>query len=310
MSPEGTDVEVRGRRLRLTNLDKVLYPEAGFTKGQIIDYYARIAPVLVPHLQGRALTRRRWPNGVDGPTFYEKNCPTSRPDWVATATIRTRAKGRSRTESVDYCVVDAAEGQATLVWLANLAAIELHPSLSLASDQPCPTVLAFDLDPGPPAAITECAWLALAIRDLFATWNLEALAKTSGSKGLQVYVPLNAPATYEQTSGFALSVARLLETRHPDRVVSNMTKAKRTGRVLVDWSQNSAAKTTVSVYSLRARPRPTVSTPVRWSEVEAAAAGEALSFEAEQVIERVERHGDLFAPVLNLQQTLPETPEP
>ncbi len=297
----GTEVDVGGRRLKLSNLDKVLYPEAAFTKGQVIDYYARIAPVLVPHLAGRALTRRRWPDGVAGPGFYEKNCPSHRPPWVDTVRVD------AHREPVEYCVVNDV---AVLVWLANLAALELHPSLSRAEHLGRPTTLVFDLDPGPPAAMAECAWLATELRALFGELGLESCPKTSGSKGLQVYVPLNAPVDYEATSGFALAVARRLEARFPDRVVSNMTKARRTGKVLVDWSQNSPGKTTVSVYSLRARPRPTVSTPVTWEEVEGVVEDGDLSFEASEVVERVGRLGDLFEPVLTLQQQLPPPPDP
>ncbi|MGQ0742743.1 MAG: non-homologous end-joining DNA ligase [Acidimicrobiales bacterium] len=301
MKSAAVEVEVGGRQLRLSNLDKVLYPAHGFTKGQVIDYYARVAPVLLPHLAGRPVTRKRWPDGVEGEGFYEKNCPRHRPDWVATLTVQTRR------EAVEFCMVDSV---AALVWLANLAALELHPSLSAAPELDQPSLLVFDLDPGPPAAMAHCARLALILSEFLARYGLSAVPKTSGSKGLQVYVPLNSPATYAQTSAFALAVARHLENAHPDLVVSNMTKAVRTGKVLVDWSQNSASKTTVSVYSLRARATPTVSTPVRWDEVEAAAGGCDLSFGADQVHDRIQSQGDLFAPALSLVQTLPPPPEP
>lgn len=292
----GVEVDIGGRRLRLSNLDKVLYPSTGFTKGQVIDYYARIAPVLVPHLSGRPLTRQRWPDGVEGGGFFEKNCPSHRPDWVETVTVS------ARRESVNYCMVNDV---AALVWLANLAALELHPSLATGAALTRPTVVVFDLDPGAPAAMTECARLALDLRSLLAQWQLQSFPKTSGSKGLQIYVPLNGETNYESTGGFALAVARILEKRFPDRVVSTMAKAQRTGKVLVDWSQNNAAKTTVSVYSLRARVGPTVSAPVTWDEVGETAGGKALSFEATDVLDRVERIGDLFAPVLDVTQNLP-----
>jgi len=295
-------IEVQGKQLKLSNLEKVLYPAAGFTKQQIIDYYVRIAPAMVPHLAGRALTRKRYPNGVDEEFFYEKNAPQHRPDWVKTAPIWS--EGNRRT--VHYIL---ANDLATLVWLANLAAIELHPSLALAKDITCPTMMVFDLDPGPPANIVQCCQVGMWLREVFDHFGLQSFPKTSGSKGLQIYVPLNTPTRYDSTKTFARALAQLLEHEHPDMVVSDMKKKMRTGKVFVDWSQNDEHKTTVAVYSLRARERPTVSTPVTWEEVERALKkkdASLLVFEAKQVVARVDKMGDVFAPVLELQQRLPD----
>ncbi len=297
-------IEVDGKTLSVTNLDKVLYPATGFTKGQVIDYYARIAPVLVPHLSGRPLTLKRYPGGVDQEFFFEKNATKHRPDWVKTAPIWSEGNQRN----VNYIL---ANNLPTLIWVANLASIELHPSLSLAKDITCPRMMVFDLDPGPPANIVQCCQVAFWLREIFEHFGLQSFPKTSGSKGLQIYVPLNTATSYDATKPFAHALARLLETDHKDLVVSDMKKDLRLGKVLVDWSQNDEHKTTVSVYSLRARERPTVSTPVTWEEVEQAFkkkdAG-LLVFEAEQVLKRVEKMGDLFAPVLSLKQTLPKLP--
>ncbi|MGH2952915.1 MAG: non-homologous end-joining DNA ligase [Solirubrobacterales bacterium] len=296
-------VEVDGREIALTNLDKVLWPEADFAKGQAIDYYARIADVILPHLRNRPLTRVRFPDGVESQRFFEKRAPSHTPDWVRTAPIEMGSVG-----VLDFIVCDE---RPTLVWLAQLAALELHPSLSLADDPDAPTVLAFDLDPGEPATIVECARVGLTVRDLFADLGLESFPKTSGSKGLQVYVPLNTKVSYEETKPYARAVAQALERSEPERVVSKQKKELRKGKVLVDWSQNDRAKTTVAVYSLRCRALPWVSTPLRWEEVEELAEKadpEAVRFEAADVLERVEKHGDLFAPVLELEQKLPEPP--
>lgn len=299
--PPDQIVEVAGRQLKLTNLDKVLYPAAKFTKGQVIDYYARIAPVLVPHLSGKPLTLKRYPSGVDQEYFFEKNATKHRPDWVRTAPIWSEANHRD----VNYLLCN---DRATLVWIANLAAIELHPSLSLATDIACPRSVVFDLDPGPPANIVQCCQVALWLRDIFDHFKLKSFPKTSGSKGLQIYVPLNTKTSYEQTKPFAHALARLLEDEHRDLVVSDMKKAVRTNKVFVDWSQNDDHKTTISVYSLRARERPTVSTPVTWEEVERTLrkkdAG-LLVFDWNQVLDRVGKSGDLFAPLLSLKQKLP-----
>jgi bifunctional non-homologous end joining protein LigD len=299
--PKDTVVDVEGKRLKLSNLDKVLYPAANFTKGQVIDYYVRIAPVLLPHLRGRPMTMKRYPNGVNGMFFYEKNCPSHRPEWVKTAKVWSEGNNRW----MDYCLFDDI---ATLVWAANLADLELHGSLSLGKDILRPTFIVFDLDPGPPANIVQCCQVGLWVRDLFAKLKLQSFAKTSGSKGLQVYVPLFTPVTYDDTKPFAHELARMLERQHPQLVVSDMKKSLRTGKVFVDWSQNDDHKTTVCVYSLRAKERPTVSTPVRWEEVEKClATGDpnSLVFEAGAVLERMKSHGDLFEPVLKLKQKLP-----
>ncbi len=294
-------VEVGGQRLKLTNLEKVLYPATGFTKGQVIDYYARIAPVLVPHLAGKPLTLKRYPSGVDQEFFFEKNATKHRPDWVQTAPMWSEGNQRE----INYIL---ANDLATIVWLANLAAIELHPSLSLAKDIESPRTMVFDLDPGPPANIVQCCQVGLWLRAIFEHFKLQSFPKTSGSKGLQIYVPLNTKTSYDETKPFAHALARLLENEHRDLVVSDMKKAIRTGKVLVDWSQNDEHKTTISVYSLRARERPTVSTPVTWDEVLSALkkkdAG-LLVFESQQVLQRVEKMGDLFAPLLTLKQKLP-----
>ena len=295
-------IEVQGKQLKLSNLEKVLYPEAGFTKQQVIDYYVRIAPAMLPHLAERALTRKRYPNGVDEEFFYEKNAPQHRPDWVKTAPIWS--EGNHRT--VHYILADDLP---TLVWLANLAAIELHPSLALAKDITCPTTMVFDLDPGPPANIVQCCQVGIWLREIFDHFGLQSFPKTSGSKGLQVYVPLNTPTKYESTKTFAHALAQLLEHEHREMVVSDMKKSIRTGKVFVDWSQNDEHKTTIAVYSLRARERPTVSTPVAWEEVERTLKKRdpnLLVFEAKQTVARVEKLGDLFAPVLELKQRLPD----
>ena len=297
-----TIVEVEGRKLKLTNLDKVLYPTTGFTKGQVVDFYVRIAPVLVPHLAGRPLTMKRYPEGVNQEYFFEKNAPMHRPDWVKTAPIWSESNHRT----IHFIL---ANDLPTLVWIANLASIELHPSLSLAADIRTPTAIVFDLDPGPPANIVQCAQVGLWVREIFDHFGLQSFAKTSGSKGLQIYIPLHTKTSYEQTKSFAHAVARLLEQEHPELVVSDMKKAVRTNKVFVDWSQNDEHKTTISIYSLRAREHPTVSTPVAWDEVEQTLrkkdAGR-LVFEAKDVLARVGKMGDLFAPVLKLKQQLPQ----
>jgi bifunctional non-homologous end joining protein LigD len=296
-------VEIDGRQLSLSNLDKVLYPKAGFTKAQVIDYYVRISPVLLPHLRDRPMTLKRYPNGVEGMHFYEKRCPPHRPKWVKTAPVWSHGRGAH----IDFCLFNDLP---TLVWAANLADLELHPYLHRKDALELPTVLAFDLDPGPPANIVQCCRVAQEIRELFEHLGLVCFPKTSGSKGLQVYVPLNSGATYDQTKAFARAVAQWLTQRAPDRVVSRMLKALRPGKVLVDWSQNDEHKTTVGVYSLRARDRPTVSTPITWAEVDRCLKQKdpaVLEFEWDEVLRRVQRHGDLFAPVLGLSQRLPRT---
>ncbi len=298
------EIKARGRRLRLSNRDKVLYPDAGFTKGELIDYYTAIAPFLLPHLAGRPVTLKRYPDGVNEPYFYEKRCPTHRPEWVQTAPVWS---GR-QAETIDYCLI---EDLPTLMWVANLAAIELHPSLARARAQGTPTTLVLDLDPGEPAGLRECCRVALLIREIFDAFGLQALVKTSGLKGLQVYVPLNTAVTYEQTKPFARAVAELLEKQRPQLVVSRMTKSLRAGRVLIDWSQNDPHKTTVSVYSLRATATPLISTPLDWEEVGLGSRcrrgrEQKLSLVPRELLQRLERDGDLFAAVLGVTQSLPD----
>jgi bifunctional non-homologous end joining protein LigD len=294
--PEGAlAVLTEGRRLKITNWDKVLYPETGFTKGDLVAYYARVAPVVLAHLHDRPLTLKRYPNGVDAPYFYEKQSPSHRPEWVQTV----------RVGDVHYTL---AQDRSTLIWLANLADVELHTSLSLAAKPEQPTMMVFDLDPGAPAGLVECCEVALVLRGLFDQLGLTSVAKTSGSKGLQVYVPLNTPVDYRTTKPFARRVAELLEQRMPELVVSRMTKRLRPGKVLVDWSQNDAHKTTVTVYSLRARERPTASTPVTWDEVTLCHERRderELTFEADELLTRANEQGDLFAAAVTVEQELP-----
>jgi bifunctional non-homologous end joining protein LigD len=299
--PEKQQLEVQGKLLSVSNLNKVLYPKAGFTKGQVIDYYIRIAPVLLPHLKDRPLTMKRYPNGVEGEFFYEKNCPSHRPKWVKTATVWSEGNQRN----MDYCL---ANDLPTLVWAANLADLELHTSLSRKNNIERPTVMVFDLDPGPPANIVQCCQVGIWLRDLLAKMRLNSWAKTSGSKGLQVYVPLNTQVSYDATKGLSRSLAQHLEHEHPTLVTSNMSKSLRKGKVFVDWSQNDEHKTTVCVYSLRAKDEPTASTPVTWNEVENCLKKKnsgLLTFRCEQTLDRVEKLGDLFEPVETLKQKLP-----
>ncbi|MGH9243632.1 MAG: non-homologous end-joining DNA ligase [Acidimicrobiales bacterium] len=293
-----TTVTIDGHRLSLSNLDKVLYPEAGFTKGEVIDYYTRIAPALVAHIGDRGISMKRFPDGVDGGFFWEKRCPSHRPEWVGTA-----VGPGDRSGDVQYCVL---ADRASLVWAANLAALEIHAPMARARDIETPTMVVFDLDPGPGTDIGDCAEIALWIREVLAGVGLEAWAKTSGSKGMQLYVPVNRPGlSHHHASSFAHAVAQAMEKHHGDRVTSVMRKDLRHGKVFIDWSQNSRHKTTVAPYSLRARPRPTVSTPVTWEEVEEAADGAPLSFEAGDVLGRLDEHGDVFADVARLEQDFP-----
>ena len=291
-------VEVEGRELSLSNLDKVMFPSVGFTKGQVIDYYTRIAPAVLPHLRDRPLTLKRYPNGVEGGHFYEKQCPSHRPDWVRSEPVVLSSK------TIDFCICDDLQ---TLVWLANLADLELHPSLSKAPDVERPTLMAFDLDPGPGSGLAECCEVALILRQALGHLGLECFAKTSGSKGIQVYVPLNVEEVdYDTgTKRFSNALARHLESQNPKLIVSSQRKELRKNKVLIDWSQNDEHKTTVSVYSMRAREHPTVSTPLSWDEVEQGDA-DALVFDTEGALARVEEHGDLFAPVATLEQRLPD----
>jgi bifunctional non-homologous end joining protein LigD len=296
-----TEIDVGGKKLNVSNLDKVLYPEVGFTKAQVIDYYIRIAPVLLPHLKRRPITLKRYPDGVDGFFFYEKRCPSHRPSWVKTTTVPSRGKDNR----IDYCMMDDL---AALVWAANLTDLELHTFLHRAPAIGRPTAMAFDLDPGPPADIVLCCQVALWLKEILAGLELESYPKTSGSKGLQLFVPLNTSANYDRTKQFARALAERLEREHPDLAVSRMQKSLRKGKVFIDWSQNDEHKTTINVYSLRAKSRPTVSTPLTWEEVEMAATNGdpgRLVFETDAVLDRVEEHGDLFEPVLRQKQRLP-----
>jgi bifunctional non-homologous end joining protein LigD len=296
------EVAIGNKRLKLSNLDKVLYPKAGFTKAQVIDYYLRVSETLLPHLRDRPLTLKRYPNGVDQPYFYEKNCPSHRPSWVRTADVYSESNHRT----MQFCLVNDV---ATLIWAANLADLELHVPLAKAPAMDRPTQIVFDLDPGEPANLVQCCEVGLLLRGMFGSLGLASFAKTSGSKGLQIYVPLNQPKiTYDDTKPFARAVAELLEREKRDLIVSNMKKSLRTGKVLVDWSQNDPHKTTVCVYSLRAKDHPTVSTPLTWEEVATCAEDrdpERLTFDPEAALARIKRHGDLFAPLLELKQSLP-----
>lgn len=296
-----TQLDVGGQKVEVSNLDKVFYPETGFTKGNMIDYYIRISPVLLPHLKDRPITLKRYPEGVTGFFFYEKQCP-ARPCWLKTTPV-----SRHDGSQIDYCVINNLP---SLVWAANLADLEMHTFLHRAPRILRPTAMAFDLDPGPPADIVQCCAVALRLKTFFDSINLKCFAKTSGSKGLQVYVPLNTPSvTYEKTKTFAHAVAEAMEKQSPDLVLEKMRKDLRRGKVFIDWSQNDDHKTTVCAYSLRAKERPTVSTPVTWEEVAIAMRkknAKSLTFEANDVLKRVEKQGDLFAEIQTLKQKLPE----
>ena len=290
------ELEVDGRRLTIRNLDRVVFPRAGITKGRLLDYYVRVADAMLPHLRDRLLHMHRYPEGVEGPRFWQKGCPEHRPEWLPTAPVWSRDK----QANIDYCV---ANELAAVLWAVNIGSIELHTSLHLAQHLHRPTVLAFDLDPGPGAGLRECCEVALRLRDVLRGAGLESFPKTSGSKGLQVYVPSNAEdVTYAVTKPLSRRIAELLESDDPGTVVSKMAKNLRAGKVLVDWSQNTEHKSMVCAYSVRAKERPTVSTPVTWDEV--AGDPQLLAFEIDAVLERVNEHGDLFAPVLTMQQRL------
>lgn len=302
-TPRNTEtLSINGRQVPVSNLDKVFYPSVGFTKAQVIDYYIRISQVLLPHLKDRPLTLKRYPDGVEGEFFYEKRCPAYRPEWVKTAPVWS---DRYEAE-IQFCL---ANDLPSIVWAANLGDLELHTFLARANDVDQPTMMVFDLDPGSPADIIDCARVGLWLREKLDELNLKSLPKTSGSKGLQIYVPLNTPVTYDQTKALSHHLAEELEQAHPEQVISKMGKSLRTGKVFVDWSQNDRHKTTVCAYSLRAKERPTVSTPVTWDEVKNALKKKdsaRLNFISNAVLERVERHGDLFEPVLKLKQKLPK----
>ncbi|MGH1489700.1 MAG: non-homologous end-joining DNA ligase [Acidimicrobiales bacterium] len=291
------EVSVGGRTLSLSNLDKVLYPKVGFTKAQVIDYYARVGAAMLGHVEGRCMTLRRWPDGVDQQSFFQKTCPGHRPEWMDTG-----LGPGDGDEGIQYCRLDEP---AALIWTANMAALELHSPMARCEDIESPTMLVFDLDPGEPATITECCQVALALRDLLSAVGLQALPKTSGSKGMQLYVPLNSAHTHKHASSFALAAGQMVARDQPDKVLVEMNKAMRAGKVFIDWSQNSRHKTTIAAYSLRARERPTVSTPISWDEVSDGADGADMTFDAEMVIERVSTLGDLFEPALSLIQELP-----
>jgi bifunctional non-homologous end joining protein LigD len=296
-------ITIGGKKLALSNLNKPLYPD-GFTKGQVIDYYRAIAPVMLPHLKGRAATLKRYPNGSDKPFFFEKNCPSHRPTWVKTT------ENVGSTGTVNHCVIS---NEAALAWVANLAALEIHVPMAIATQPDRPSAMVFDLDPGPGNTILDCVRLAIRLRDMLADLDLQSMAKTSGGKGLHLYVPLNNPKiTSEQSKIFAHAIASILARQSPDIVTVDMSKAVRGGRIFIDWSQNDRHKTTVCVYSLRAQPHPTVSTPVQWKELEMAVKkGDAskLVFTASDVLKRVEKFGDLFEAAISLRQKLPPTAE-
>lgn len=303
LAPGKSELLIGGKRLAVSNLDKVLYPAVGFTKGDVINYYIQVARVLLPHIQDRPITLKRYPNGVEREFFYEKRCPAHRPDWIKTASVWSERN----EEEIRFCVIS---NLASLVWAANLADLELHTYLAKAGKPEAPTMVVFDLDPGAPADIIQCARVGMELKRMLEGIGLQSFPKTSGSKGLQVYVPLNRPATYERTKPFARTLAEMLERKHPGLVVSKMSKALRGGKVFVDWSQNDSHKTTVAVYSLRARERPTVSTPVTWEEVQRALTREdadCLVFDQAAVLKRIEKFGDLFEPVLKLKQRLPDS---
>jgi bifunctional non-homologous end joining protein LigD len=302
MTRKISQIEVDGRTLEVSNLDKVLYPEAGFTKGDVIRYVMDVSPVLLPHLKNRALTMKRYPDGVGKFFFYEKNCPAYRPAWVKTAVVYSHGRGAN----MNYCL---ANNLASLVWMANLADLELHASLAQAPKLDRPTAMVFDLDPGEGADILNCAQVAFWLKAKLAALKLECFPKTSGSKGLQLYAPLNTPVTFAETKAVARRLGDELVVEHPDAVVTKMLKTLRRKKVLIDWSQNDAYKTTVCVYSLRATPRPQVSTPLSWPELERLwkrGDADAFRFSPDDVRKRVERHGDLFEPVLTLKQKLPK----
>jgi bifunctional non-homologous end joining protein LigD len=298
MATKGQVIEIEGRELKLSNLDKVLYPAAGFRKADVIDYFRRIAPLQLPHLAGRPPTLVRAPDGPGGPRFFEKNCPSHRPAWM------TVFPGHEATGGTKGCLVDEVP---SLIWLANLAALELHTHQWTVDDPKHPTAMVIDLDPGAPATIVDCCRVALELRDTLEQLGLQAVVKTSGGKGLHLSVPVvGSDATDDETKTFARALGQLLESRDPKRVLVDMTRAKRSGKVFIDWSQNDRHKTTVCAYSLRLQDRPTVSTPLSWDEIADAEDPDALVFEAPDVLERVEQVGDLYADSLTLHQELPE----
>lgn len=292
--------KIGSRTLTVSNLDKVFYPATGFTKRQVMDYYTRVAKVLLPHLRNRPLTLKRYPEGVNGEFFYEKQCPSFRPQWIKVASVWSEHRNRS----ISFCLINDL---ASLVWVTNLADLELHTSLACSQNTERPTMMVFDLDPGPGTDVLNCAQVGIWLRDVLAQLDLKSFPKTSGSKGLQLYVPLNTAVTFEQTKAFAHAVASVVAEAHPKEALTKMAKKLRNKKVFIDWSQNDHHKTTVCVYSLRAREQPSVSTPMTWKEVEQglkAQDAKKFFFSPEDVLKRVKKNGDLFDPVLTLKQKL------
>lgn len=303
---ERTPITVADRTLSVSNLDKVLYPETGFTKGQVIEYYTKIAPIILPHLRNRPLSLKRYPEGVRSQFFFQKNCPDHRPDWIETMRVRTEGK-RSESTEIEFCVINDEPG---LIWLANLAALELHTYLSTTADFGTPTMMVFDLDPGPGADLGDCLRVGLELRDALEHFNLRSFAKTSGGKGLHLAVPLNTTCTFDRTKAFSRAIAGVIARNDPEKVTTIMSKRERQGRVFIDWSQNDRHKTTVCAYSLRAQPRQTVSLPTSWERIERAhrrSEPKSLIALADDAVRRVRRSGDPFAEVLSLKQHLPGT---
>ncbi|MCA1704277.1 MAG: non-homologous end-joining DNA ligase [Actinobacteria bacterium] len=293
---------VGNRTLEFSNLEKIFYPETGFTKGDLISYYDAVSPVLLPHLKGRPVTMKRYPDGADGKFFYEKRCPPHRPDWIRTVTV----KRKRDDQDIPYCLL---ENRSSLLWAANLANLELHVSLARGNDIFRPTGVVFDLDPDPELGIIACSRVALWVRDKLRTLGLDSFPKTSGSKGIQMFAPLNTKVSFSETGAFARTLATEIQAEHPDDIVTKMAKDLRGGKVFIDWSQNDEHKTTACVYSLRAKEFPSVSTPLEWSEVEKSVKNKnakKLFFRPDDVLKRVERNGDLFEPVLKLKQKLPQ----
>ncbi len=303
-----TPVQVADRTLSLSNLDKPLYPN-GFTKGEVIEYYTKIAPFIMPHLRNRPVSLKRFPGGVNDDSFFQKNCPSHRPDWVETMSVKSESGRRGKNARIDFCVVS---DEATLIWLANLAALELHTYLSTTKDFNTPTMMVFDLDPGPGMDLLDCLRVGVDLHDALLHFDLRSFPKTSGGKGLHLAVPLNTKVSFDETKSFSRAIAGVLERDDPKRITTNMSKREREGRVFIDWSQNDRHKTTVCVYSLRARQTPTVSWPLRWKEVKAAlnrGSADALITEAAGALRKIKRRGDAFSEVLTLKQRLPKQAE-
>ena len=294
-------VTIGSHTVQLSNLEKMFYPDAEFSKGDIIEYYRRIAPAILPHVKGFPVVMKRYPSGVEGEAFYERRCPPGRPEWIPTREIP------AQTEKPVYsCIIN---DEASIIWLANLANIEIHTLLYRSERIGIPTSVVFDLDPGAPADILDCTWVALRLRETLNHIGLDSRVKTSGGKGLHLVIPLNGPADFEKSNAFAKKIARDFERKYPERVTANIRRVNRVGKVLIDWSQNTPHKSTVAPYSLRAKSWPSVSTPVMWEELEQVLRSkdrEALEFVAEDVVTRVEEYGDLFGDVLTRKQAIPE----